>query len=100
MILITGQVKIRAGKVDEALAVSQAHVLRSRVEPGCLEHGVHRSHEDADRLVFVERWADLPALLAHFAVPESRQFVQAITALAEAPPAMTIFEATELKLGA
>jgi hypothetical protein len=49
-----------------------------------------------DRLVFVERWADAAALQAHFRVPASRRFVEALTALAVAPPSMQLYGATPL----
>lgn len=96
MILVLGSVDIRPEHLDQALQLSQEHVTRSRTEPGCLEHGVHRSHEHPHRLVFVERWADMEALEAHFRVPASRQFVKAMAALAKAPPAMTLYDATPL----
>lgn len=96
MILVLGSVQIQPGHMEEALRVSQAHVDRSRAEPGCLEHGVHRSHDQPDRLVFVERWADAAALQAHFGVPASRQFVKALSALAAAPPSMQVYDATLL----
>ena len=98
MILVLGKVEVRSGRVDEALAMCQEHVLRSRAEPGCLEHGVHRSHEHRDTLVFVERWRDLEALQAHFGVAESRQFVKALSSLAVAPPSMEIYSASKLPL--
>lgn len=96
MILVLGSVRIQPGQMDEALRLSQAHVGRSRAEPGCLEHGVHRSHDQPDRLVFVERWADAAALQAHFRVLASRRFVEALTALAVAPPSMQLYGATPL----
>ena len=70
-------------------------VRRSRAEPGCISHAVHRDVEDPLRLVFVEQWADRAALLAHFAVPASRAFVKAAAGFASAAPAMTLFEVDE-----
>lgn len=96
MILVIGSVVVREGQLDEALALSQEHVRRSRTEPGCISHDVHADTEDPRRLVFVERWTDHPALLAHFAVPESSTFVHAVSALAEQPPSIEIFEAREV----
>jgi quinol monooxygenase YgiN len=96
VILVIGSVVVRAGHVEEALALSRQHVTRSRTEPGCISHDVHRDADNSDRLVFVERWSDHPALLQHFAVPESSEFVQAVTALAEQRPSIEIFDATEL----
>lgn len=97
MIIVLGTVVIREGLVEEALRSSLEHVRRSREEPGCLSHAVHRDAEEDRRLVFVERWADRKALAAHFSVPESSAFVNALSALAESPPEMRIYDATELQ---
>ncbi len=91
MIIVLGQVDAAPGRVDEALALSLDHVHRSRGEPGCISHAVYRDVEHPDRLVFVERWADRHALDAHFRVPESGAFVEAVTGLAAADPVMEIY---------
>ena len=91
MILVIGDVTLSPDSIDEALALSRDHVARSRTEPGCVSHDVHIHADDPNRIVFVERWADRDALDAHFAVPESRGFARALTALAAAPPQMDIY---------
>lgn len=93
MIIVLGHVVAREGCLDELLALSRQHVERSRREPGCLSHDVHRDGENPSRLVFVEKWADLEALRVHFAVPASGAFVRAAAALAAGPPGIEIFEA-------
>lgn len=98
MIIVLGSVTLQPGRLDEALALSQEHVERSRAEPGCLAHAVHQDTEDAHRLVFVERWADRAALAAHFRVKASRQFVAALTTLSSAPPQITLYEGDEFVL--
>lgn len=98
MIIVTGSVVARQDSLDELLAYSLDHVHRSRTEPGCLAHAVHRDAENPLRLVFVEEWADRDALQAHFSVPASRVFVKALAALAAAPPAMKVFDATPIVL--
>jgi quinol monooxygenase YgiN len=96
MIIVTGTVKVRPDRIDEALRVSLDHVHRSRLEPGCLEHSVHRDVEDGQTLFFFEQWRDDAALSAHFAVPGSLEFVNAITDLATERPVLNIYEATTL----
>ncbi len=98
MILVTGIANVKPEHMDQAIALSLEHVRRSRAEPGCISHAVHRDVEDAHRLVFVEQWADAAALKAHFTVPESRAFVGALGALCSARPALTMYEAQALKL--
>lgn len=98
MIVVTGSVVVQDGRLDEALALSLEHVRRSRAEPGCLAHAVHRDVEHASRLVFVEEWADRAAIMAHFAVPASRAFAKALATLAAEPAVMSVFEAERLRV--
>lgn len=96
MILVTGSIVARPDSFDALLEHSQAHVRRSRPEPGCISHGVHRDAENPLRLVFLEQWADKAALAAHFAVPASGEFVKEIRGLAAQPPDIQIYDATPL----
>ena len=98
MLIVTGSVQIRPDAIDPAIEVSLEHVRRSRLEPGCLLHSVHRDVEDPNRLVFLEHWADADTLRAHFGVPESGAFVGQLQELATAPPEIAIYEATEARL--
>ena len=87
MIVVTGSVTARGDSFDEVRKLSLEHVRRSRTEPGCISHAVHVDCENPLRLVFFEQWADRAALLAHFAVPASRDFVRvAAGARGRAPP--------------
>jgi quinol monooxygenase YgiN len=97
MIIVTGSFVARDGRFDEALALSLEHVRRSRAEPGCLSHAVHRDVENPSRLVFVEEWADMRALTAHFAVPESLAFAKAVAALSSDPPVLSIFDGERVR---
>lgn len=98
MIIVTGSITARPETVDRLIEISLEHVRRSRAEPGCLLHSVHRDVEDPLRLVFVEHWADADALRAHFAVPASGRFVEEAAALAVAPGSISIHEATPASL--
>lgn len=94
MILVLGHVTTRPEQFDEMLRLSQAHVVRSRAEPGCLAHAVHRDTEHPWRLVFVEQWTDMAALQAHFRVAGTREFAKALSAMAAEPPGVQLFDAT------
>ncbi len=82
MLVVVGDVTVREGALDEALAISREHVVRSRSEPGCLSHDVLTDPDRPDRLVFVERWLDRAALDVHFEVPESLAFARRLAKLA------------------
>jgi len=81
-----------------ALEQCQAHVARSRAEPGCITHAVYLDPENPRRLVFVEQWSDQAALAQHFKVPASRDFVRSLGALAVEPPSMSIFDAEQVSV--
>lgn len=96
MIVITGSVVAKEGRLAEALALSLEHVRRSRLEPGCISHAVYRDAEDPNRLFFFEQWADQPAVSAHFAVPASRAFVRALGDLAAEAPQLATYDAEKI----
>jgi quinol monooxygenase YgiN len=97
MIVVTGSVVARQDTFDEVCRLSLEHVRRSRKEPGCISHAVHVDCENALRLVFIEQWADRAALLAHFAVPASRDFVKALQPLAAAATSIELYDAARLQ---
>jgi quinol monooxygenase YgiN len=97
MMVVTGSVTARADSLDEVRKLSLEHVRRSRIEPGCISHAVHVDCENPLRLVFFEQWADRAALLAHFAVPASRDFVRSLQALAESATTIELYDATRLE---
>ena len=96
MIIVTGSVQIKSGKLDAALQVSLAHVRRSRLEDGCISHAVYTDAENPSVLFFYEQWNNHPALMKHFAVPESQQFVKTLSSLAVEAPQLNIFEAQKI----
>lgn len=98
MILVTGSLTAREGCVERLLTLGLEHVRRSRKEPGCIAHAVHIDAENARRLVFVEEWASREALVAHFAVPASREFVRAAGELSEGAPQLNLYEATPFRI--
>lgn len=81
MVIVTGWVLARPETLEQLIAVGQAHSRRSRGEPGCLGHDLYIDSENGLKLFFFERWADRAALKAHFAVPESNEFMVAVRGL-------------------
>ena len=98
MIIVTGSIVAAPGKLARLKEIAREHVRRSRAEPGCVSHDMSIDDTNADMLVFFERWTDLPALKAHFALPTSRAFVREVAELCAAPPRMQIYEAWELPI--
>ena len=97
MIVVTGSVTARQDSLGEVRKLSLEHVDRSRKEPGCISHAAHVDCENPLRLVFIEQWTDRAALLAHFTVPASRNFVRALQPLAAAAAAIEIYDAARVE---
>lgn len=95
MIIITGGIRMKPEHRAKAIRLGIEHSARSRAEPGCLAHNCQIDCEDETQLVLVEEWADMAAVRAHFAVPESGAFVRELSALAVGKPVMRIFAAEE-----
>lgn len=93
MIIVTGSVTARADSFEALLEASQAHVLRSRAEDGCISHAVHIDCENPLRLVFFEQWKDMAALKQHFAQPGSAEFMAAVRDLGDSNDGISLFGA-------
>jgi quinol monooxygenase YgiN len=98
MLIVTGSLVARQDTFEELRARALEHVRRSRGEPGCRSHAVHVDCENPLRLVFVEEWESREALLAHFAVPDSRGFVKSARSLAAEASPIAIFDAARIEM--
>lgn len=81
MIIVTGEIIAKPETFDTLREICLAHSRRSRAEPGCISHDLYVDGENPLRLFFFERWADRAALEAHFAVPESNDFMRQVRGL-------------------
>jgi quinol monooxygenase YgiN len=98
MIIVTGSVLARPETIDDVTTLSLSHVHRSRQESGCLLHSVHHDVENPLRLMFLEHWRDPESLRVHFNVDASRDFARNLTALAAAPPEISIYDASPVNV--
>ncbi len=96
MIIISASLTVSPAQRDEIIALCSEHSTRSRAEPGCISHHIHADCEDPARLFVHEEWQDEAAVAAHFAIPESGEFVKRLTALVGAQPEMVIYRAEAL----
>ena len=94
MIIINASISTAfAANPDEIMALCTEHSARSRAEPGCISHRVHVDCEDPSRLFFYEEWQDEAAVVAHFSVAESGEFVKRLTTLVGERPKVQIYRA-------
>src|SRR6185295_10251126 len=92
MILITGTVVVTPENRAAFCAVADAHVAKSRAEPGCVSYHVCEDVMAPGAFVFVEKWRDQEAVAAHFAKDYSHYLVQEMRRLATNDPQIEIHE--------
>ncbi len=73
------------GSGDALAAAATRCAGPSREEPGCLAYTPYRDTDRADRIVFVERWADRDAIAHHERTPHFIAFVEAVKPLLSEP---------------
>lgn len=91
MITITATIHTTPANRDAVTSLCIEHSARSRAEPGCISHHIHADIEDTARLFYYEQWQHEAAVAAHFALPESQDFVKRLTALVGERPDMQIY---------
>lgn len=99
MIIVLGSIVAKPDSFEALRRNGLEHVHRSRAEPGCLYHSMQVDAENPMKLVFVEKWKDAAALVAHFKVKGSIDFVTDARKLAAEPPVIEIYESSTVKLG-
>ena len=98
MIIILGHVHSKPETHQRMLEIGIEHSRRSRAEPGCLAHNCHVDAETPNKIMFVEKWVDMAAVQAHFAVPESGAMVKEMRALSSSPAGIELFDAQQLAI--
>jgi quinol monooxygenase YgiN len=97
MILVLGHVVARPESLDQVLETGRAHVERSRDEPGCVSHDMAVDADDPLKVRFIEQWADMDSLSAHFALAATRAFGAEMAALCNDGPSLSIYDASLLR---
>ncbi len=68
MITLIATLKVKEGKMDEAIALLKEIAPKVKeTEPGCLEYTPHRVKGDDNAIIFYEKYRDKEALKAHSA---------------------------------
>ncbi len=98
MIIITATIPTTSANRNAVTALCIEHSRRSRAEPGCIAHHIHADCEDPNRLFYYEQWQDEAAVIAHFTLVESLDFVKRLTVLVGERPDMHIYGAKAVEV--
>jgi len=77
MIYVIAELRLKPGTADKAAVEARKVVAGTVKEDGCIFYDMHRSVNDPDKLVVVERWASREALDAHMHTPHLKAWREA-----------------------
>lgn len=78
--------KVKEGMAEKFEAAATAVAAATLKEKGCRAYEFHRSTEEPNTFYLIEKWADLPALEAHFKTDQLTAFLKAFGEVADGPP--------------
>ena len=92
MLLVISEALVRPDNRARMERASQAMILASRTEAGCLGYSYGWSLTDPDTLVVVEQWRDAAALRDHFQTPHMADFLKELAEMGNPEPHITVHE--------
>ena len=83
MILVLADIETTPEGIDAMRAAIKAMEAASQAEPGCISYRFTQELSNPERMVVVEQWTSVEALVEHFAMPHMATFGEA---MAKNPP--------------
>ncbi len=92
MVALIAKMKIKEGKMDEAIELFRDLVPKVGKEEGTMAYAVCRDKAAPSLLVVVERYRDREAIKDHSSTPHFKEFSKAVGTLLDGKPDLTIVE--------
>jgi quinol monooxygenase YgiN len=92
MVIVHASASIRPEARERWLEVLDATATASRAEEACRSYVVYEAVQRPNAFIFVEEWASLDGLYAHFRAPHFGELSAALGELSAEPPAGTVCE--------
>lgn len=94
MVIVHANVEIKPEARDRWLETAKAAAVASRSEEACESYVVYEAIEAPNVFVFVERWASLEGLYAHFRAPHFAELLTALATVSARPPEGSVLVAS------
>ena len=95
MIVVVGQFRLPAARMDEARPVMAKVMLATRAEAGCVEYNYAEDVLDPGLIRVSELWHSRAQLAAHMQTPHMALWVQERAGLGLTERSITVFEADD-----
>ncbi len=93
MVILHAYGVIKPEARERALALLAAVTPPSRAEDACQSYVIYEAIDTPNKFVFVEQWASLDGLYAHFHTPHFQEFMAGLPEVLAAPPYGDVSEA-------
>jgi quinol monooxygenase YgiN len=90
VIFIIATLTVKPEACGEVIAGAQACIAETRKEAGNIAYDMHESVTDPTKMVFVERWENVEALVPHRASEHMKTFGRLVAKCLAAPPKIEI----------
>jgi quinol monooxygenase YgiN len=94
MVIVHAHVSVKPEARERWRALVDAVTPPSRAEDACESYVVYEAIETPNAFIFVEEWASLDGLYAHFHTPHFTALLKALGDVLAAPPKVSISEAS------
>ena len=95
MIVVVGQFRLPAARMDEARPVMAKVMLATRAEAGCVQYNYSEDLLDPGLIRVSELWQSRAQLAAHMATPHMALWVQERAGLGLTERSISVFEADD-----
>ena len=92
MVILHAQAPIKPEARERWLEILDAVTPPSRAEDACLSYVTYEAVETPSTFIFVEEWASLDGLHAHFHTPHFTEFFAALGEVLAGPPVGSVSE--------
>jgi len=92
MIAIIAKMKIKEGKVDDAIELFKGLAPKVREEEGTLAYAISRDKANPNLLVVIERYRDMEAIQAHSSSAYFKEFSKTVGQFLDGKPELSILE--------
>jgi quinol monooxygenase YgiN len=97
MIILHARAPIKPEARERWLALLDAVTPPSRAEDACRSYTLYEAIETPNTFIFVEEWANLDGLYAHFHTPHFTEFFAALGEVLAGPPEGSVFEVSSTR---
>jgi quinol monooxygenase YgiN len=76
VIIVHGIIPIRPDCREQALEMARRMTEATQAEPGCISYDFYIGLSDPNRLMLIQEWESMEALMGHFETPHMEEFLR------------------------